>query len=296
MIIDFAAPPKWRPAEEGDAVNKVWFVTGASRGLGRKIVEGALSAGDNVVATARNPEGLGGIEHGVEDRLLAVRLDVTQADEARQAVAAAIARFGRIDVVVNNAGKADFAAIEDCDEASFRRQVETVFFGVVNVTKAALPVLRRQGSGHFIQISSAGDRMATPGLAAYQSAKWAVTGFSSTLAAEVAPLGIKVSILEPGTMATDMPGGSSMDMSAVSTPYQSTVGTVAERIRGSFRTAPNDPAKVAALVIRLAQMAEPPVRLLVGRDALEYGEAATKALLAQDARWKCLSSSVNEQA
>lgn len=274
-------------------MSKVWLVTGSSRGLGRAIVEAALEAGDRVVATARSPRSLDGMSARWRERVLPVRLDVTSAPEARDAVSAATERFGRIDVVVNNAGKADLAAIEDCDEAAFRAQVETVFMGVVNVTKAALPVLRRQGAGHFVQVSSAGGRLATPGLSAYQSAKWAVTGFSSTLAAEAAPFGVKVTILEPGTMRTDMPGGSSMEIGAVSAPYRPTVGAVADALRGAFLTAPNDPARVARLIMRISRMAEPPPRLLVGSDAVDYGEAAARALAEADARWQDLSRSVN---
>ncbi|ATI79936.1 SDR family NAD(P)-dependent oxidoreductase [Sphingobium yanoikuyae] len=274
-------------------MNKVWFVTGASRGLGRCIVEAALDDGDRVVATARTPDQLEDLVERWGNQILALPLDVTCSDQARATVKEAAAHFGRIDVVVNNAGKADLAAIEDSDETAFRAQVETVFFGLVNVTKAALPVLREQGSGHFVQISSAGDRMATPGLAAYQSAKWAVTGFSSTLAAEIEPLGLKVSILEPGTMRTDMPGGSSMQINDISEPYLPTVGAVAKQLRGSFKTAPNDPARVARLIVEIAHMDRPPVRLLIGEDALEYGQAAAAAVVDGDERWKELSRSIN---
>jgi NAD(P)-dependent dehydrogenase (short-subunit alcohol dehydrogenase family) len=273
-------------------MSRVWFVTGSSRGLGRSIVNAALEAGDTVVATARTLEHFIDLSKRWGDKVLPLQLDVTSADQARDAVAATIGQFGHIDVVVNNAGRADLAAIEDCDEASFRQQVETVFMGVVNVTKAALPVLRRQKQGHFIQISSAGGRLATPGLAAYQSAKWAVTGFSSTLAAEVGPLGIKVSILEPGTMCTDMAGGPSMEISEVSEPYNETVGVSVKYVRGSFRAAPNNPDNVARLVVDLTRMPEPPIRLLVGADALEYGEAAAKAVVDNDERWRELSLSV----
>lgn len=274
-------------------MSKVWFVTGSSRGLGRCIVEAALEAGDQVIATARDPQVLAELKARWSDALLTIRLDVTDPEAASAAVTQAVSRFGRIDVVVNNAGKADLAAIEDSDMAAFREQVETVFMGVVHVTKAALPVLRRQGSGHFIQISSAGDRMATPGLAAYQSAKWAVLGFSSTLAAEVTPLGIKVSILEPGTMRTDMPGGPAMKIHDVSEPYRATAGMIAELLRGAFLHAPNDPARVAQLVLTLVSMQDPPLRLLVGEDALEYGRAETRAVLESDERWESLSRSIN---
>jgi NAD(P)-dependent dehydrogenase (short-subunit alcohol dehydrogenase family) len=235
---------------------KVWFVTGSSRGLGRNIVEAALMAGDRVVATARQPDQLKDLRDKWGEQIRTLRLDVADANAARKATAAAIEAFGQIDVVVNNAGQADLASIEDSTEEGFRRQFETVFMGVVHVTKATLPFLRGRGSGHFIQISSAGDRLGTPGLAAYQSAKWAVTGFSTTLANEIAPLGIKVTILEPGTMRTD-------------------------------------PAKVARLIVDIARMAEPPMRLLVGSDAVEYGQAAVKELSENDERWSALSRSVN---
>jgi NAD(P)-dependent dehydrogenase (short-subunit alcohol dehydrogenase family) len=272
---------------------KVWFVTGSSRGLGRNIVEAALMAGDRVVATARQPDQLKDLRDKWGEQIRTLRLDVADANAARKATAAAVEAFGQIDVVVNNAGQADLASIEDSTEEGFRRQFESVFMGVVHVTKATLPFLRGRGSGHFIQISSAGDRLGTPGLAAYQSAKWAVTGFSTTLANEIAPLGIKVTILEPGTMRTDMPGGSSMEIGAISEPYRLTVGFVADMLRGNNHLAPNDPAKVARLIVDITRMAEPPMRLLVGSDAVEYGQAAVKELSENDERWSALSRSVN---
>lgn len=274
-------------------MSKVWFVTGSSRGLGRCIAEAALAAGDRVAATARTPSDLDDLSRRWGDKIMPVRLDVTDAEMARRAVAAVVQRFGRIDVVVNNAGKADIAAIEDFTDADFRYQVETVFMGVVNVTRAALPVLRRQGSGHFIQISSVGDRMGSPGLSAYQSSKWAMLGFSTALTAEVAPLGIKVSTLEPGVLRTDLAGGSSMVINEVSEPYKPTVGVVVGFVRDSYLTAPTDPARVARLVVDLTRMAEPPARLLVGADAFESGRALTQAVAENDERWKDLTVSVN---
>jgi NAD(P)-dependent dehydrogenase (short-subunit alcohol dehydrogenase family) len=181
----------------------VFFLTGSSRGLGRAIAEAVLAAGHQLAATARRPSSLDDLVAAHPERVLPVALDVADAEQARAAVAAGVQRFGRIDVVVNNAGYANLAAIEDIAPDDFRAQIDTNLFGVVNVTRAALPVLREQGSGHVIQVSSVGGRLATPGLSAYQSAKWAVGGFSSVLAAEVAPLGIKVTVLEPGGMQTD---------------------------------------------------------------------------------------------
>ena len=190
----------------------VFFLTGSSRGLGRAIAEAVLDAGDQLVATARRARSLDDLVARYGDQILPLELDVTDAAARRgRRSPRAAERFGRIDVVVNNAGYANLAAVEDITLYDFRAQVDTNFFGVVNVTKAALPVLRAQGAGHIIQVSSIGGRLATPGLSAYQSAKWAVGGFSSVLAAEVAPLGIHVTVLEPGGMQTDW-AGSSMQM------------------------------------------------------------------------------------
>jgi NAD(P)-dependent dehydrogenase (short-subunit alcohol dehydrogenase family) len=178
----------------------VYLITGSSRGLGRAITEAALAAGHQVVATARRPEQLDdfGAAHG--DRVAPVALDVTEYDAATHAVQTAVERFGRLDVVVNNAGYADLASVEDMSIDAFRAQIDTNFLGVVNVTKASLPVLRAGGSGHIIQISSVGGRIANAGLSAYQSAKFAVGGFSEALAQEVGPVGIKITVLEPGGM------------------------------------------------------------------------------------------------
>ena len=200
-------------------MSSVFFLTGSSRGLGRAIAEAVLDGGHRLVATARDPRSLDDLVASHGDRILALALDVTDAAAAEAAIAAGVERFGRIDVVVNNAGYADLAAVEDVTLEDFRRQIDTNLFGVVNVTKAALPVLREQGAGHIIQISSIGGRLATPGLSAYQSAKWAVGGFSSVLAAEVAPLGIRVTVLEPGGMETDW-AGSSMQVPPISEPYR----------------------------------------------------------------------------
>ena len=171
-------------------MSNVWFVTGSSRGLGREIVEAALNAGDRVVATARKPEQLNDLAEKFGDRMLALALDVTDSADVAKVVAEGHKAFGRYDVVINNAGYGDTASIEDTTFESFEKQIATNFLGVVYVTKAVLPILREQGSGHIFQVSSVGGRVGSPGLAAYQSAKWAMGGFSTVLAQEVAPLGI----------------------------------------------------------------------------------------------------------
>jgi NAD(P)-dependent dehydrogenase (short-subunit alcohol dehydrogenase family) len=269
----------------------VFFLTGSSRGLGRAIAEAVLDAGHQLVATARNPESLEDLVAAHPDQVLPLALDVTDAAAADAAIAAGRERFGRIDVVVNNAGYADIAAIEDVDPDDFRAQVDTNLFGVVNVTKAALPVLREQGGGHVIQVSSVGGRMATPGLAAYQSAKWAVGGFSSVLAAEVAQLGIKVTVLEPGGMQTDW-AGSSMQVPPISDPYQPTVGRSAA-MHNTDTLALGDPAKVAGVVLQIAATDDPPLRLMLGSEAYAYATAAARAQAESDERWHDLTASTD---
>ena len=272
---------------------KVFLVTGASRGLGRAIADAVPAAGHRLIAGARHPRTLDDLVARHPDAVRPVALDVTDPDAARAAVQAAVDAFGRLDVVVNNAGHADLASIEDISLDAFRAQIETNLLGVVNVTKAALPVLREQGSGHVIQVSTVGGRMATPGLSAYQAAKWAVGGFSEVLAKEVAPLGIKVTVLEPGGMRTDW-AGSSMAIPPISAPYEPTVGVQAQRMNGFSETAASDPAKVAQLVLRVADLDEPPLRLLVGTDAYNYGRAAWQARVDEDARFEELSTSTNQ--
>jgi NAD(P)-dependent dehydrogenase (short-subunit alcohol dehydrogenase family) len=272
-------------------MSKVFLVTGASRGLGRQIALAVLDAGHQLVAGARKPADLADLVQSYGDRVRVVALDVTDAQAAQHAVRAAVEAFGRLDVVVNNAGYADLASIEDVTLDAFRAQIDTNLLGVVNVTKAALPVLREQGDGHIVQVSSVGGRMATAGLSAYQAAKWAVGGFSSVLAQEVTPLGIKVTVLEPGGMRTDW-AGSSMSVPPVSEPYRSTVGAMAALHDGAATQA-GDPAKVAQVVLQIADMDHPPLRLLLGTDAYTYATAAGRELLRQDEQWRELSVSTD---
>jgi NAD(P)-dependent dehydrogenase (short-subunit alcohol dehydrogenase family) len=270
----------------------VFFVTGSSRGLGRQIVEQALAAGHRVVATARQPKALDDLvaQHG--GRIHVEQLDVTDPHAVLAAVATGAAAFGRLDVLVNNAGQGDRVSLEDTTLEVFRRQIETNFFGTVYVTKAAVPVLREQGGGRIIQISSLGGRIGSPGMTAYQSAKWAIGGFSEALAAEVAPLGIKVTVVEPGGMRTDW-AGSSMNTPPISEPYRATVGESARTMAGFEHVATSDPQKVARLVLTVAELNEPPLRILAGSDAYEYGRAAWRHRIETDAKWEYLSRSTD---
>lgn len=272
-------------------ISKVWLVTGSSRGLGRAIVQAALDAGHRVVATARKPEQLQHLVDRYGKNVLVAELDVTSPEAAGRCVRTAVDTFGRLDVLVNNAGYGDTAAVEDVTLEAFKAQIDTNFYGVVYMTKAALPVMRRQGSGHIFQISSIGGRLASPGLTAYQSAKWAVGGFSLGLAQEVAPLGIKVTVIEPGGMRTDW-AGSSMTIPPISEPYQQTVGAFAKMLREYTGKEPTDPSKVAKVMLKVADMAEPPLRLLMGTDAVMYVGNAARELAESDAKWRPLSESV----
>ncbi|MFF2998043.1 SDR family NAD(P)-dependent oxidoreductase [Streptomyces sp. NPDC057950] len=276
-------------------MSKVWFVTGSSRGLGRAIVEAALEAGDQVVATARKPAQLDDLVARHGDRILPLALDVARDDDVQRAVREGLDAFGRFDVVVNNAGYGDIASVEDVTLDAFRAQIDTNFYGVVQVTKAVLPVLREQGRGHIFQVSSVGGRVGSAGLSAYQSAKWAVGGFSTVLAQEVAPLGIKVTVLEPGGMRTDW-AGSSMTIPPVSEPYQQTVGTFADMIRSSStaNSAESDPVKVAQVVRDLAGREDAPVRIVLGAQAYEIAQAASRTITESDEKWREVSESVSD--
>ncbi len=271
-------------------MSKVWLITGCSRGLGRALAQAVLDAGHCLVATAREPGALAFLE--ASDRLRIVALDVTDAAAARAAVATATSAFGRLDVVVNNAGYIKANSVEDLPEDEFRRQVEINLFGVYNVTRAALPPMHVQRDGHIIQVSSIGGRRGTPGLGGYQAAKWAVGGFSEVLAREVAPLGIRVTCVEPGGMRTDM-FGLSMLAEPVARDYEPTVGAVIRATFGLAENARGDPAKMATAILRLAEEKKPPVRLLLGSDAVAAAAAALAARTDEDARWKGLSLSTD---
>jgi NAD(P)-dependent dehydrogenase (short-subunit alcohol dehydrogenase family) len=272
--------------------NSIWFITGSSRGLGRALATAVLAAGHRLVATARNTADLQFLVDDYGDRVRAVALDVARPAEAHGAIAAAVAAFGRIDVVVNNAGYANVSSVEDVAEDDFRAQIETNFFGVVNVTRAVLPVMRAQGAGRIIQISSIGGRHGGPGLGAYQSAKWAVGGFSEVVAAEVAPLGIRVTIVEPGGMKTDW-AGSSMRIDPVTAPYQPTVGAFWNARHLTPDAARGEPAKAAAAILTLAELPDPPLHLLLGSDALFLAGIVSQSRAAEDAKWRALSASID---
>jgi NAD(P)-dependent dehydrogenase (short-subunit alcohol dehydrogenase family) len=276
-------------------MSQVFLITGSSRGVGRAITEAALEAGHRVVATARRPEQLHDLAGRYGDQLATAALDVTDYEAAQVAVQTALDAFGRLDVVVNNAGYGDLASAEDVTLESFKAQVDTNFYGVVHLTKSVLPVMREQGSGHIFQVSSVGDRVGSAGLSAYQSAKWAVAGFSTALAQEVAPLGVKVTVLEPGGMRTDW-AGSSMTIPPISEPYQQTVGVFAEWLRANTGTEETDPARVGRVVCDLAGRPDAPLRLVLGAHAYALALQAAEALATSDQQWRDLTESVSKSA
>ena len=272
---------------------KTWLITGSTRGFGLELAKAALDGGDNVVATARRPEQLGELATKYGDHVRTVALDVTDPAAARAAVQTAVDTFGTLDVVVNNAGYANSAPIEEMADDDFRAQIETNLFGVVNVTKAALPVLHRQRSGHFIQFSSIGGRVGgSPGLAAYQTAKFGVEGFSEVLNNEVKPFGVKVTIIEPGGFRTDW-GGSSMQTGPVGPDYDQTVGEMDRYRESTVATWRGDPVRAAKIITDIVRVDDPPLRLLLGGAAVESAAVSSASRAAEAERWADVSRSAD---
>ncbi|MCE0744662.1 MULTISPECIES: SDR family NAD(P)-dependent oxidoreductase [Acetobacteraceae] len=273
-------------------IRHVWLITGSSRGFGRSLATAALEAGDSIVATARRPEQLAELVEKYGDRVLPVALDVTDAAAAREAIDAAVMHFGRVDIVVNNAGYANIAAVETAPEDDFRRQFETNFWGVYNVSKAALPVLRKQGSGTIVQFSSVGGRVGgTPGLGSYQAAKFAVDGFTRVLAAETAPFGIRYLVIEPGGFATDW-AGASMDIQNIPQEYDATVGNIA-RIMGTATTNRGDPDRAGEIIVRTVKRANIPTHLVLGGGAVQSAIAYSNKQIAEVTAWQAISNSAD---
>jgi NAD(P)-dependent dehydrogenase (short-subunit alcohol dehydrogenase family) len=275
-------------------MQQVWLITGSSRGLGRALAEAVLAAGHQLVATARDPAQLADLVGQYGAQVRAVALDVTDEQAAANAIKAAVEAFGRLDVLVNNAGYGDVSSIEDTGMADFRAQIETNLFGVINVTKAAIPLMREQGAGHIIQFSSVGGRLGPVGRAPYAAAKWGVEGFSEVLAKEVGPLGIKVTIVEPGGFRTDF-AGSSTALREGRPEYDATVGKMARFQRDYNGSQPGDPAKAATAVIHIASLDQPPLRLLLGSDAYNAVEQGDLAKAEADKKWREISLSTDFQ-
>jgi len=273
-------------------MSKVWLITGASRGLGRAFTEAVLKAGDRVVATARNPEQLVELERKYGENIRSVPLDVTNEDQANAAFGAAIANFDSLDVLVNNAGYGYVCPVEDTSLADFRAQIETNLFGVIIMTKAVLPYFRERRAGHIIQVTSIAGRVGPVGRAPYAAAKFGVEGFSESLSKEVGPLGVKVTIIEPGGFRTDF-AGSSTELREGRPEYDSTVGASVRFQRSYNGKQPGDPAKAAAGLLHVASLSDPPLRLLLGSDSYAAAEKSALEKLESDRRWKDVSLSTD---
>jgi NAD(P)-dependent dehydrogenase (short-subunit alcohol dehydrogenase family) len=273
---------------------KTWLITGTTSGFGAELAAAALRRGDNVAATGRRSERLHYLIDTYGDRVRTIELDVTDPEAARAAVAATVAAFGRLDVVVNNAGYAVSGSLEDMTDEDFRAQLEANLFGTVNVTKAALPVLRAQRSGHILQFSSIGGRVGnTPGLGPYQTAKFAVEGYSGVLAQEVAHLGIKVTIIEPGGFRTKWAVGAGTATTPISADYQQSVGTWITRFADYSGNEPGDPARAAQAILQIVDTDKPPLRLLLGSDAYQLVAEDSAARTAEAERWNELTLSTD---
>ncbi|OBK19891.1 oxidoreductase [Mycobacterium asiaticum] len=275
-------------------MSKVWFLTGASRGFGLEIARKILSQGDRVVATARRADQIPAQFPDAGDALLAVDLDVTDGDQAAAAVSAAVERFGRIDALVNNAGRGLLGAVEEASDASARAVYEVNVFGTLTMQRAVLPVMRRQRSGHIINMSSVGGLMGSPGWGVYCSTKFAVEGFSEALAKEVEPLGIRVTIVEPGYFRTDFLDASSLGTEeTVIEDYAPTAGAVRAHAVDTNHAQPGDPVKAAAAIVDIAAVAEPPLHLLLGTDCVAAVENKIKDLQADIDNWRGVSVSTD---
>jgi NAD(P)-dependent dehydrogenase (short-subunit alcohol dehydrogenase family) len=277
-------------------MSKVWLVTGSASGLGRSIAEAVLASGARLVATARAPRRLEDLVKKYGDHVRTAPLDVADENAARAAVQVAVDSFRRLDVVVNNAGYGDIAPFEQLSAEKFKALIDTNFYGVVNVTRAALPVMRKQKSGCILQISSVGGRLTRPGNTGYHAAKWAVGGFTESLAQEVAPFGVKVCALEPGGMRTNWRARASKGMPALLPDYEPSVGTFAKAIESYWGQETSDPGKVAQVILRLVESDKLPAHLLLGSDAVEFTAQAEATRAAEAERWREVSVSTDFDA
>lgn len=274
------------PTNNSSPNDKVWFITGCSTGFGRELAKMVLDRGYRAVVTARDPAKVEDIASPHGDRALVLPLDVTDPVEVNAAVKSAEAHFGGIDVLVNNAGVGYFGAVEESDETEIRRMFEINFFGLSSMTRAALPGMRKRRTGHIVNISSIGGLRSFPSLAYYHATKYAVEGFSESLALEVAPLGIKVTIVEPSGFRTDWAGRSAAEATNRIADYAPTAGKNLDSIRGYSGKQPGDPVRAAAAIIAAVESPEPPLRLLLGRAALNGARGKLDSLKKDFDAWE----------
>jgi NAD(P)-dependent dehydrogenase (short-subunit alcohol dehydrogenase family) len=272
-------------------MSKVWLITGSGNGLGRDIAEAALAAGDIVVAGARRTEELASLVAQYGERVKPFTLEVRDEAAAKSAVQLAVDAFGRLDVLVNNAGYGQFAPFEQMSAEDFQAIVDTCFYGVVYTTRAAVPVMRKQKSGHIFQVSSVGGRLGVPGNTPYHAAKWAVGGFSDSLAMEVALFGVKICTLEPGGIRTNWAQRARQNAPDLLPEYEDSVGAMLKILRGLEGRAEGDPRKIAEIILQLANSDEVPVRLILGVDAEKRVQHAEAARASEAEKWRHLTVS-----
>jgi NAD(P)-dependent dehydrogenase (short-subunit alcohol dehydrogenase family) len=267
-----------------------WFITGCSTGFGRELARVVVARGYRAAVTARDPKQVADLVAGNEDRTLALRLDVTDPAQVAESVRSAEQRFGGIDVLVNNAGIGYFAAVEESDEAEVRRMFEINYFGLARMTRAVLPGMRQRRSGHIINIASICGLAAIPSLGDYSATKFAVEGLSEVLALEVAPLGIRVTLVEPSGFRTEWAGGSAKDSSARAiADYDATAGAERRALRNLSGKQPGDPVRAAHAIIQAVEAPNPPLHLLLGKDALRWARAQLDALRRDFDTWESVS-------
>jgi NAD(P)-dependent dehydrogenase (short-subunit alcohol dehydrogenase family) len=267
----------------------VWFITGCSTGFGRALARYTLDRGYRVVVTARNPADVEDLAAGNQERALVLALDVTKSAQIAASVQAVEAKFGRIDVLVNNAGVGYFGAIEESDEAEVRRMFEINFWGLANMTRAALPGMRARRSGHIVNISSMGGVRGAPAVGYYNATKFALEGLSEALAQETAPLGVKVLIVEPSGFRTDWAGRSANETQHRIADYDATAGERNRMIRGYSGKQPGDPVRAAAAIVQAVEAPDAPLRLMLGKAALAAGRAKVKSLSVDFESWAAVS-------
>jgi NAD(P)-dependent dehydrogenase (short-subunit alcohol dehydrogenase family) len=265
---------------------RVWFITGTSSGFGRSIAEEVLARGERVVATARRSDTVADLAESGGDRVLALPLNVLDAEQRRQAVDAAVERFGRIDVLVNNAGRTQVGAVEETTEDELRALFELHFFAPAALTAAVLPIMRRQGSGAIVQMSSVGGQVTAPGFGAYCATKFALEGLSQTLADEVAPFGIRVLIVEPGAFRTSLFGAGAPVESMPMPEYAETVGPTREYVATNDGEQPGDPRKAAAAIATALDADKTPLRLVLGEDAIANIRARLDRVADELSHWE----------
>src|SRR6202451_3753539 len=276
---------------EDIAMAKVWLITGSGNGLGRDVAEAALAAGDSLVAGARRPEELAPLVAQYGDRVKPVTLEVRDEVAAKAAVQLAVDTLGRLDVLVNNAGYGQFAPFEQMSAEDFQAVVDTCFYVVVYTARAAIPVMRKQKSGHIFQVSSVGGRLAVAGNTPYHAAKWAVGGFSDSLAMEVAPFGVKVCTLEPGGIRTNWARRAGQNVPDLLPDYETSVGSMIKLMRSHEGRSESDPRKIADVIVKLANSDEVPVHLILGVDAAERVHRAEAARTSEAEKWRHLTVS-----